>query len=108
LFCQVRQSAKLGDNNSQGEEDIEFILYAIIYGPGSISKDVRDWLTNYGLFLQDLIHCDRNVLYQNPYLFYKDNNKPVITFSLKLYTLIVYAKTLKVTPNLFEILNQEH
>jgi len=109
MFCRVGRYAALGDSNDgQGEGDMELTLCAIIYGPKSISEDVGDWLAEYGLFLQDPMHCDRNVLYENPHLLHEDDDEPVMTFSLKLHTSVVHTETLKVAPNLFEILNQEH
>lgn len=79
-----------------------------IYGPRSMCEEVGDWLDGYGLFLQDPVHCDRNVLYQNPHLLRRDDEEPVMTCSFNSHTPIVHTETIIAAPNLFEILNQDH
>jgi hypothetical protein len=109
LYCQAGQSAMPGDNKDcGGDRGTEFTLCVILYGPRLISEDVGEWLADYELFLQDPVHCDRNVLYHNPHLLCGDDDEPITTFSLRLRVPNIQAETIKVAPNLFEILNQDH
>jgi len=73
-----------------------------------LSGEFGDWLADYQLYLQDPIHCDRNVRYENPHLLRGDDEEPVMTFSLEAHTPIIHAETAIAAPNLFELLNQEH
>lgn len=108
LFCQVRHSAVQRGSGDLAEGDTAVTLCVIIYSPKSLSVEVGDWLADYQLYLQDPIHCDRNVPYENPHLLRSDDEKPVMTSSLEAHTTIIHAETAIAAPNLFELLNQEH
>jgi hypothetical protein len=111
LFCQNRQSSTRVDiNHGRTEGDTAVTLCVILDGLGSMAEEVGNWLADYHFYLQDPIHCDRNVLYRNPHLLRgnDENDEPVMTFSLKLHSPMIHAETIIAAPNLFEILNQEH
>ncbi|KAL5313425.1 hypothetical protein ACEPPN_019158 [Leptodophora sp. 'Broadleaf-Isolate-01'] len=108
LFCQNGYSAVQEGGSRPMEGGSIVTLCVITYGPETLSEDVRDWLAEHQLCLQDPIHCDRNVLYLNPHLLRVDDEEPVMTFSLETYTPIIHAETAIAVPNLFELLNQEH
>lgn len=108
LFCQNGPSAFQGGSGDPAGGDASVTLCVIIYGPESLSGEIGDWLAGYQLYLQDPIHCDRNVPYENPHLLRGDDEEPVMTFSLEAHDPIIHAETAIAAPNLFELLNQEH
>ncbi|KAN0114679.1 SNF2 family N-terminal domain containing protein [Hyaloscypha variabilis] len=108
LFCQNGHSVVQGGSGGPAEGDAAVTLCVTIYGPKSLSGEVGDWLADYQSYLQDPIHCDRNVRYENPHLLRGDDEEPVMTFSLEAHTPIIHAETAISAPNLFELLNQEH
>jgi hypothetical protein len=108
LFCQKGQSAFSGElSDGRTVEETGLTLCVIIYGVGSTAEELGDWLSEHGLFLQDPVHCERNVLYHNPHLLCGEDDEPVMTFALKFHTPIVHAETAIAAPNLFEILNED-
>jgi hypothetical protein len=108
FYCHARCSVTTEARETTEEgKSIVIILCVVLYGPKSISEDVGSWLADYGLFLQDPFHCDRNVLYHNPHLLCEDSHEPVMTSSFKLHAPSMHMETLKVAPNLFELLNQD-
>jgi hypothetical protein len=62
--------------------DIQYVVNVIIYGPQDICDDTGDYLRRCGIFLQDPVHCNRDVTYQNPHLLARSDNL-VSTFSLQ-------------------------
>ena len=58
------------------------MLCVIIYGPSSLKDDIGEFATERGLYLQDPMHCDRDVPYQNPHLLSRDDDMIVMTSSL--------------------------
>ncbi|PQE30182.1 hypothetical protein CJF32_00003613 [Rutstroemia sp. NJR-2017a WRK4] len=108
FYCHARYP--VAPESCETNEEVKSMIViccVILYGPKSISDDVGSWLAYYGLFLQDPLHCDRNVLYHNPHVLYEDTHEPVMTFSFKSHVPSVHMETLKVVPNLFALLNQE-
>jgi hypothetical protein len=108
FYCHARYSVTTENcpTNEEGKSRV-FIFCVVLYGPKYISEDVGSWLADYGLFLQDPFHCDRNVPYHNPHVLCEDNHEPVMTSSFKIHAPSVHMETLKVAPNLFELLNQD-
>ncbi|PQE05627.1 hypothetical protein CJF30_00007805 [Rutstroemia sp. NJR-2017a BBW] len=108
FYCHARYPVALESCETNGELESTMVTCCVVlYGPKSISEDVGSWLADYGLFLQDPLHCDRNVLYHNPHVLHEDNHEPVMTFSFNPHVQSVQMETLRVVPNLFELLNQE-
>ncbi|KAM3087188.1 hypothetical protein ACMFMG_001292 [Clarireedia jacksonii] len=107
LYCHGGYSVPPERCELYGGKGIVVICCVILYGLNYISEDVGSWLSKYGLFLQDPVHCDRNVLYHNPHILYEDNHEPVMTFSFSFHAPSAHMEVLKVAPNLFELLNQE-
>ncbi|KAG4441377.1 hypothetical protein IFR05_003134 [Cadophora sp. M221] len=108
LFCQNGHSAVEEGSGRPVEGGSIVTLCVITYGPETLSEDVGDWLAEHGLCLQDPIHCDRNVRYENPHLLRADDEEPLMTYSLETNAPIIHAETAIAAPNLFELLNQEH
>ncbi|KAH7343013.1 SNF2 family N-terminal domain-containing protein [Rhexocercosporidium sp. MPI-PUGE-AT-0058] len=108
LFCHnVHSAVQEGSGRPVGGGS-SVTLCVITYGPATLSEDVGDWLAEHQLYLQDPVHCDRNVRYENPHLLCGDDEEPVLTFSLETHAPIIHAETVVAAPNLFELLNQEH
>lgn len=64
-----------------GQNDLQYLMNAIIYGPLDLSQYVGDYLSKCKMFLQDPVRCDRNVQYQNPHLLSR-NREITMTSSL--------------------------
>jgi hypothetical protein len=60
----------------------QIVLCVIIYGPPSLKNEIGEFATERDLYLQDPIHCDRDVPYQNPHLLSRDDDRIVMTSSL--------------------------
>ena len=54
-------------------------LSAVIYGLPTAFEDVGNFIEECGMFLQDPLHCDRNVRYQNPHRLSGPEDKIVMT-----------------------------
>lgn len=67
---QGRQKAKL------------WSLKAIIYGPVALEDTIGDFLSSYGMYLQDPLGCNRRVPYRNPHLF-SDEPDEIMTDSFQ-------------------------
>lgn len=56
-------------------------LCVVIYGPFKYFEAIGDFISGCGMFLQDPLHCDRNVTYRNPHLMSRPGEEPRTTFS---------------------------
>ncbi|TVY84300.1 putative global transactivator, partial [Lachnellula suecica] len=83
-------------------------LNIIIYGPELLSCLLEDWLLDNSLFLQDPIHCEKDVAYKNPQLLHMDDGEILTTFSLGSQLQNVDIEQIERRPDLFELLNEEH
>jgi SWI/SNF-related matrix-associated actin-dependent regulator of chromatin subfamily A3 len=51
-----------------GQNDVQYLVNAILYGPKEFCKGVGNYLEKCKMFLQDPLQCDRDVPYHNPHL----------------------------------------
>ncbi|KAK5558978.1 hypothetical protein LTR46_003167 [Exophiala xenobiotica] len=63
-----RAKIKLAKGFRSGQNDLQYNMNAIIYGPREFSEGVGDFLAKSKMFLQDPLECDRDVPYLNPHL----------------------------------------
>ena len=42
-------------------------VFVILYGPMDLFEGIGEYLQKCAVYLQDPLHCDRNVLYRNPH-----------------------------------------
>jgi hypothetical protein len=83
-------------------------LSAIIYGQEPLSSTLGEWLSDWGLFLQDPLHCEKNVPYKNPHLLCEDEEETFTTFDITERLKHVIIEHVVVRPDLFELLNEEN
>jgi hypothetical protein len=109
LYCQAKKCDGHQNNSRQRSEmDPDLTLSVIIYGQLSLSNTIGEWLSSYGMFLQDPVHCDRNVVYHNPHLLCKADEESAMTFSLVAPIPNVEVEQMNPRPDLFELLNEKH
>ncbi|EXJ71754.1 uncharacterized protein A1O5_05564 [Cladophialophora psammophila CBS 110553] len=68
-----------------GQNDLQYLLNAIIYGPRELGQGIGDFLVKCKMFLQDPLGCDRDVPYLNPHLLSRTEEVVMIS-SLKVGT----------------------
>lgn len=66
MYCQVEQRY-IGRYQAQKSIHTQCELSVIVYGPGTVSDKVGDYLQAHGIYLQDPEHCDCIVPYTNPH-----------------------------------------
>jgi SWI/SNF-related matrix-associated actin-dependent regulator of chromatin subfamily A3 len=62
LILKAKGSKKSGSRISQT------LINAIVYGPEELCEPVGEYLTKCGIFLQDPVQNDRDVVYKNPHI----------------------------------------
>lgn len=77
-----RANARLAKGTRNGQNDLQYLLNAIIYGPRNFAQGVGDYLAKCKMYLQDPLRCDRDVPYLNPHLLTRTDDV-VMTSSLK-------------------------
>lgn len=55
------------------------LVNAIIYGPEELCEEVGKYLTKCGIFLQDPLQNDRDVIYKNPHILSRDEEVVLIS-----------------------------
>lgn len=65
-------------------------LCIIIYGPVKLSDDVGDFITRCNMYLQDPMHCDRNVQYRNPHRLFSSDDISETTQNLSVHPISEY------------------
>lgn len=64
-----------GELKSKKPARIGTMLCVNVYGPRDMTEAVGEFFSDCGMYLQDLIHCDRDVAYCNPHLLYNDEEQ---------------------------------
>jgi hypothetical protein len=64
-----------------GANELQYVMNTIIYGPAELGDAVGQFLAKCGIFLQDPLNCDRDVVYLNPHILSR-TEEIVTTFSL--------------------------
>ncbi|EXJ84685.1 hypothetical protein A1O3_05355 [Capronia epimyces CBS 606.96] len=77
-----RANTKPAKGTKSGQNDLQYLLNTIIYGPREFGQGVGDYLVKCKMFLQDPLQCDRDVPYLNPHLLSR-SEEVVMTSSLK-------------------------
>lgn len=80
LYCQLPiDDRPSGRRRKRAASGSVAILSAIIYGLPTAFDDVGNFIEECDMFLQDPLHCDRNVRYQNPHRLSGPDDEVVIT-----------------------------
>ena len=83
------------------------VLSVVLYGPKEMFEVIGDFFTKCSLYLQDPLHCDRNVPYHNPHLLSSSIQEPVLTSSFLSNDVAVSVEDLNSSPDLFSLLKSE-
>ena len=83
MYCQAKSSF-IGRTQAQKTVQVECELSVIVYGPGTRSDSVGDYLQACGFYLQDPEHCDCDVPYSNPHCLSSLDEGIVMTSSLQI------------------------
>ena len=70
-------------------------------------ESVGDFIAKCDLYLQDPLHCDRNVPYHNPHLLSTSTGEPVFTSSFLPSDVTVCIEGLNSKPDLFSLLKSD-
>ena len=68
-YCRIiTQRLAMGKKSSRkpGENELQYVMNTITYGPEDLRDIVGNYLLRCGIYLQDPVDCDRNVIYSNP------------------------------------------
>jgi SWI/SNF-related matrix-associated actin-dependent regulator of chromatin subfamily A3 len=65
-FSQERSVIKDRNKSTRGQS---WLLNIIIYGPIAFGETIGDFLSSFGIYLQDPFGCNRRMPYRNPHLF---------------------------------------
>jgi len=77
----IREVAASTEHSTEGgARDVVFA--ANLYGPVKLADLVGTFLSDFGLYLQDPYHCDRDVEYRNPHLLPEPDGEVVSISSL--------------------------
>lgn len=63
-----RSNLKSVKGKKVGENDLQYLMNVIIYGPVELCEPVGEYLSKCRMFLQEPTQCDRDVPYQNPHI----------------------------------------
>ena len=109
LYCRAKhkQTGWEGRNSKALERDYELLLYVVIYGPCEQSEAVSNFVSACELYLQDPLHCDRNVVYQNPHLLSRADQEPLMTFALYPSGIPLYVEEFTASQDPLSLLRSE-
>lgn len=96
----VKGSKKLGSKTSQS------LINAIVYGPEALCEPMGEYLTKCGIFLQDPVQNDVDVIYKNPHILLR-SEKIVLISELTIETSDNQAKGLENPHDLFSELSKD-
>jgi SWI/SNF-related matrix-associated actin-dependent regulator of chromatin subfamily A3 len=99
-ILKVKGSKKSGSRISQS------LINAIIYGPEELCEPVGEYLTKCGIFLQDPVQNDRDVVYRNPHILSR-SEEVVLISELTIETSDSQAKGLDNPQDLFSGLSKD-
>lgn len=97
----------IGQKPRKAGKEAMISLNIIIYGSPLLSDSLEEWLSDNALFLQDPIHCEKDVVYKNPQLLREDGEEFITTYSLRSYLKYVDVEQIETLPDHFELLNEE-
>lgn len=72
-----------------------------------MSDTIGDFISQCDMYLQDPLHCERNVPYQNPHILFPLKEELVLTASLVATPISVSIEPIVVRPDLFDLLKSE-
>lgn len=87
-YCQTRTAVPKADNprpngKRGGTAYQSWGLNIILYGPPELEEAMGQFLSQQRMYLQDPLHCDRNVPYRNPHIVPPEDESILMTGSLK-------------------------
>lgn len=71
IYCRtISRRAAQGKRGGRkpGANELQYVMNTIIYGPPELCDSVGEYLSKCGVYLQDPLNCDRDVVYSNPQL----------------------------------------
>jgi len=89
-----------------GPRTLQSLINAIIYGPDALCQAMGDYLTKCGIFLQDPLQNDRDVVYRNPHILSR-SEEIVLISELKIETSDGQSKGLENPHDLFSELSKD-
>lgn len=109
LYCQSKCGQALrGGNNRKGPEiELQHSLCTIIYGPFQVFDAVGAFVSQCELYLQDPLHCNRNVPYRNPHLLSGLDKDTPMTLYFSRPRVVVEVEEKLSRPDLFSLLKSE-
>jgi SWI/SNF-related matrix-associated actin-dependent regulator of chromatin subfamily A3 len=84
IYCRtINHRAARGKKGSRrpGDNELQYVMNTIIYGPEDLHDSVGDYALSCGIFLQDPVDCDRNVFYSNPQVLCRSGER-LMTYDL--------------------------
>ena len=69
IYCRtINRRAAQGKRGGRkpGANELQYVMNTIIYGPIELCDPVGEYLSKCGVYLQDPLNCDRDVVYSNP------------------------------------------
>lgn len=83
LYCQINGEEALGGGKFRkgAEKELQHFLCTIMYGPLRLFDAIGEYVSECELYLQDPLHCNRDVPYRNPHLLSGLDEEPPMTFS---------------------------
>lgn len=109
FYCQPKCGKALGGGkNRKGTvQEPQHPLCAIIYGPFRLFDCVGAFVSQCELYLQDPVHCNRNVPYRNPHLLSGLDEEPPMTISFNETRVPVDVEEMSSRPDLCTLLRSE-
>jgi hypothetical protein len=110
LYCTVKipeEAPKRKTADKEKKQQPRVSLSVIIYGPFELHEDVGESFTECQLYLQDPIHCDRDVKYLNPHILSDTTQEPVMTSSITPGAILIQVENVTASLDLFTILRNE-
>ena len=102
LYCQTTRDYESSCRRRKAAASgVVAMLSAVIYGHPTAFDDVGKFIEECDMFLQDPLHCDRNVRYQNPHRLSGPDDKVVMTLSPALDNTSAKIEEIKTPQDLF-------
>ena len=108
IFCTIDEQQKSLTKNNVYAQLTDCRLSIIIYGPDELFEGIGNFFQHHGLFLQDPLGCDRNVVYRNPHrLSSTDPARCPFTFELDQPQPQDHLGDVQIVDDILEALNTE-
>ena len=109
LYCQIKREEALGGGKFRmcAEKELQHLLCTIIYGPLRLFDAIGEYVSECELYLQDPLHCNRDVPYRNPHLLSGLDEESPMTFSFNQPSVPLEVEELNNRPDLFAQLRSE-